>query len=82
MGINIEKFNKWRKQTSLDVEVTTLNWNCGESQKMALTIQGNTEDITRCLVILMNHWDKKKKIKHIKEDKQYESNLGTIRKRI
>ena len=69
MGINIEKFNKWRKQTSLDVEVTTLNWNCGESQKMALTIQGNTEDITRCLVILMNHWDKKKKIKHIKEDK-------------
>lgn len=69
MGINIEKFNKWRKQTSLDVEVTTLNWNYGESQKMALTIQGNTEDITRCLVILMNHWDKKKKIKHIKEDK-------------
>ena len=69
MGINIEKFNKWRKQTSLDVEVTTLNWNYGESQKMALTIQGNTEDITRCLIILMNHWDKKKKIKHIKEDK-------------
>lgn len=69
MGINIEKFNKWRKQTSLDVEVTTLNWNYGESQKMALIIQGNTEDITRCLVILMNHWDKKKKIKHIKEDK-------------
>ena len=69
MGINIEKFNKWRKQTSLDVEVTTLNWNYGESQKMALTIQGNTEDITRCLVILMNHWDKKKKIKHIKGDK-------------
>ena len=69
MGINIDKFNKWRKQTSLDVEVTTLNLNYGESQKMALTIQGNTEDITRCLVILMNHWDKKKKIKHIKEDK-------------
>ena len=69
MGINIEKFNKRRKQTSLDVEVTTINWNYGESQKMALTIQGNTEDITRCLVILMNHWDKKKKIKHIKEDK-------------
>ena len=70
MGINIEKFNKWRKQTSLDVEVTTLNWNYGESQKMALTIQGNTEDITRCLVILMNHWDKnkKKKVQYIKED--------------
>ena len=69
MGINIDKFNKWRKETSLDIEVATLNWNYGESQKMALIIQGNTEDITRCLVILMNHWDKKKKIKHIKEDK-------------
>ena len=55
MGINIDKFNKWRKETSLDIEVTTLNWNYREDQKMALTIQGNTEDITRCLVILMNH---------------------------
>ena len=37
---------------------------------MALTIQGNTEDITRCLVILMNHWDKdkKKKVQYTKED--------------
>lgn len=71
MKINIDKFNKWIKETSLDVEVTTLNWNYEESQKMALTIQGNTEDITRCLVILMNHWDKdkKKKIQYIKEDK-------------
>ena len=69
MGINIDKFNKWRKETSLDIEVTTLNWNYRENQKMVLTVQGNTEDITRCLVILMNHWDKKKKIKHIKEDK-------------
>ena len=70
MGINIDKFNKWRKETSLDIEVTTLNWSCGESQKMALTIQGNMEDITRCLVILMNHWDKdkKKKVQYIKED--------------
>ena len=70
MKINIDKFNKWRKETSLDVEVTTLNWNYREDQKMALTIQGNTEDITRCLVILMNHWDndKKKKVQYIKED--------------
>ena len=55
MGINIEKFNKWIKETSLDVEVTTLNWNYEENQKMVLTVKGNTEDITRCLVILMNN---------------------------
>lgn len=38
---------------------------------MVLTVRGNTEDITRCLVILMNHWDKdkKKKVQYIKEDK-------------
>ena len=71
MEINIDKFNKWRKETSLDIEVTTLNWNYGDNQKMVLTVQGNTEDITKCLVILMNHWDKnkKKKIQYIKEDK-------------
>lgn len=71
MGINIDKFNKWRKETSLDVEVTTISWGYREKQTMALTIQGDTEDITRCLVILMNHWDKdkKKKVQHIKEDK-------------
>lgn len=71
MGINIDKFNKWYKETSLDFEVTTLNWNYEESQKMVLTVQGNTEDITRCLVILMNHWDKnkKKKVQYIKEDR-------------
>lgn len=70
MKINIDKFNKWRKETSLDVEVTTLSWNYRENQKMVLTVQGNTEDITRCLVILMNHWDKdkKKKVQYIKED--------------
>ena len=61
MGINIDKFNKWRKETSLDVEVTTISWGYREKQTMALTIQGDTEDITRCLVILMNNWDKKKK---------------------
>lgn len=70
MKINIDKFNKWRKETSLDVEVTTLSWNYRENQNMVLTVQGNTEDITRCLVILMNHWDKdkKKKVQYIKED--------------
>ena len=70
MGINIDKFNKWRKETSLDVEVTTISWGYREKQTMALTIQGDTEDITRCLVILMNHWDKdkKKKVQYIKED--------------
>ena len=70
MGINIDKFNKWRKETSLDVEVTTISWGYREKQTMALTIQGDTEDITRCFVILMNHWDKdkKKKVQHIKED--------------
>lgn len=70
MGINIDKFNKWRRETSLDVEVTALSWNYRENQKMVLTVQGNTEDITRCLVILMNHWDKdkKKKVQYIKED--------------
>ena len=71
MKINRDKFNKWLKGTSLDIEVTTLNWNYGDDQKMALTVQGNIEDITKCLVILMNHWDKnkKKKVQHIKEDK-------------
>ena len=70
MGINIDKFNKWRKETSLDVEVTALSWNYRENQEMVLTVRGNTEDITRCLVILMNHWDKdkKKKVQYIKED--------------
>ena len=71
MGINIDKFNKWIKETSLDVEVATLNWNYEEIQKMVLTIKGNTEDITRCLVILMNNWDKKnkkKKVQYIKEN--------------
>ena len=46
MGINIDKFNKWRKETSLDIEVTTLNWNYGDDQKMALTVQGNMEEVT------------------------------------
>lgn len=71
MQINIDKFNKWRKETSLDVEVTALNWRYEETQKMVLTLQGNTEDITRCLVILMNHWDKDKKRKrrYIKENR-------------
>jgi hypothetical protein len=70
MGINIDKFNKWRKETSLDIEVITISCGYREKQTMALTIQGDTEDITRCLVILMNHWDKnkKKKVQHIKED--------------
>ena len=71
MKINIDKFNKWRRETSLDVEVTALSWNYIENQEMVLTVRGNTEDITRCLVILMNHWDKdkKKKVQYIKEDK-------------
>ena len=70
MGINIDKFNKWIKETSLDVEVTTLNWSADENPEGLLTIKGNMDDITRCLVILMNHWDKdkKKKIQYIKED--------------
>lgn len=70
MNINIDKFNKWRKETSLDVEVITVSWGYREKQTMALTVKGDTEDITRCLVILMNHWDKdkKKKVQHIKED--------------
>ena len=71
MQINIDKFNKWRRETSLDVEVTALNWNYIENQEMVLTVRGNTEDIKRCLVILMNHWDKdkKKKIHNIKENR-------------
>ena len=71
MGINIDKFNKWIKETSLDVEVTTLNWSVDENPEGLLTIKGNMDDITKCLVILMNHWDKnkKKKIQYIKEDK-------------
>ena len=70
MGINIDKFNKWIKETSLDVEVTTLNWSVDENPEGLLTIKGNMDDITKCLVILMNHWDKdkKKKIQYIKED--------------
>ena len=70
MKINIDKFNQWIKETSLDVEVTTLNWNYMENPEMLLTIKGNVEDISRCLAILMNHWDKKKKkkVQYIKED--------------
>lgn len=71
MKINIDKFNKWRKETYLDIEVTTLSWSADENPEGLLTIKGNMDDITKCLVILMNHWDKdkKKKIQYIKEDK-------------
>ena len=70
MKINIDKFNKWRREASLDVEVTALNWSVDENPEGLLTIKGNMDDITKCLVILMNHWDKdkKKKIQYIKED--------------
>ena len=71
MKINIDKFNKWRKETSLNIEITTLEWRVDGNPEGLLTIRGNMDDITKCLVILMNHWDKNKnrKVQYIKEDK-------------
>lgn len=70
MRINIDKFNKWRKETDLDIEVTTLEWCCEERPEGFLTIKGDMEKITKCLVILMNNWDKnkKRKVEYVKED--------------
>lgn len=61
MGINIDKFNKWIKETSLDIELNTQQWSEDAIPEGSLRISGYMEDITKCLVILMNNWDKKKK---------------------
>ena len=85
MEININKFNKWRQKSGLDIELITEQWTEDSIPESSLRIRGYMEDITKCLVILMDHWDqnktknhwdknkkkknKKKKVQHTKEDK-------------
>ena len=58
MEININKFNKWRQKSGLDIELITEQWTEDSIPESSLRIRGYMEDITKCLVILMDHWDK------------------------
>lgn len=58
MEININKFNKWRQKSGLDIELITEQWTEDSIPVSSLSIRGYMEDITKCLVILMNNWDK------------------------
>ena len=63
MKINIDKFNKWCKESGLDIELNTQQWSAYAISEGSLRISGYMGDITKCLVILMNNWDKDKKKK-------------------
>ena len=66
MKINIDKFNKWCRESCLNIELATQQWSADAILEGSLRIEGHMEDITKCLTILMNNWDKKNKIKKIK----------------
>ena len=61
MEINVDKLKKWCKESSLDIEFNTQQWSEDAIPEGCLRISGYIEDVTKCLVILMNHWNKKKK---------------------
>lgn len=63
MEINIDKFKKWCKESGLDIEFNTQQWSEDAIPEGSLRISGYIEDVTKCLVILMNNWDKDKKKK-------------------
>ena len=68
MEINVDKFKKWCKESGLDIELNTQQWSADAIPEGSLRISGYIEDITKCLVILMNNWDKSVKKYYLGED--------------
>ena len=64
MNININKFNKWREESCLDVEFSTQHLSRDSIPEGSVKINGFFEDIIKCVNILIDNWDNQ-----IKEDK-------------
>ena len=69
MELNIDKFNKWCRESGLCIELNTQQWSAEAILEGSLGIRGYMEDIIKCLVILMDNWDKKEKKKKNKKIK-------------
>ena len=62
MEVNMDQFKKWCEKSGLfNIELTIQQPSADAIPEGTLTISGYTEDITKCLVILMYNWDKDKK---------------------
>ena len=70
MGIDMNKFNKWREESGLDIELGIQQWSQQSITEGSIKIKGYFEDIAKCVNILIDNWDRKPQIKNTNPKKK------------
>lgn len=76
MGIDMNKFNKWREESGLDIELGIQQWSQQSITEGSIKIKGYFEDIAKCVNILIDNWDRKPQIKNTNPKKKNTAHKG------